>query len=232
MHPDKESWGKATDKYENKMWFREFGKSSISFINSRPEEEHPLHSGIKAFRENFQLLPSTLICPGEEFTNDVLEKAMQAGLKLVSSYYLGMRIGHQLCWNQYVCSPYLDLADSHWFEQELPIVGYFHDFDLSIHGIKWFANNLDAWQMAGANFFMDLKELSIILSHTISISENDNEYQLDLFSENNPSLIKPVRIGIYIPGKNITSKFVLDNNKKIHAIKLSEFDKAYSHLKH
>ena len=224
MHPDRESWKKATDKYENKIWFREFGKSSISFINSRPEEEHPLYSGIEAFQKNFQALPTTLICPGEEFTNNVLEKAMQAGLMLVSSYYLGMRIGHQLCWNQHVCSPYLDLAHPHWFEQELPVVGYFHDFDLSIHGINWFAQQLDAWQHAGAKFFIDFRELSNILSHTISISESTGQYQLNLLSENNLPFIKPVRIGIHIPAKNITSKFVLNNNQKTHAINLSEFE--------
>lgn len=224
MHPDKESWENATDKYENKMWFREFGKSSISFINSRPEEEHPLYSGITAFRKNFQSLPTTLICPGEEFTNDVLKKAIQAGLRLVSSYYLGMRIGHQLCWNQYVCSPYLDLADPHWFEQELPVVGYFHDFDLSTHGINWFAQHLDAWQQAGAKFFIDFREFSSILSYSISISESVGQYQLNLLSENKLPFIKPVRIGIHIPTKAITAKIVLNNNDEPYTINLSALE--------
>lgn len=224
MHPDREAWKKATDKYENKMWFREFSKSSINFINSRPEEEHPLHSGIEAFQKNFQSLPTTLICPGEEFTNDVLKKAMQAGLRLVSSYYLGMRIGHQLCWNQYVCSPYLDLADPHWFEQELPVVGYFHDFDLSTHGINWFAQHLDAWQQAGAKFFIDFREFANILSHSISISESGGQYRLNLLSENNLPFIKPVRIGIHIPTKAITTKIVLSNHNEPYTINLSELE--------
>ena len=38
MHPDRDAWKEATDKYENKMWFREFGKSSVDFINSLPKE--------------------------------------------------------------------------------------------------------------------------------------------------------------------------------------------------
>ena len=224
MHPDRKSWEKATDKYENKMWFREFGRSSIGFINSLPEEEHPLHSGIKAFQKNFQVLPTTLICPGEEFTNNVLEKAMNAGLKLVSSYYLGMRIGHQLCWNQHVCSPYLNLADSYWFDQELPVVGYFHDFDLSAHGINWFAQQLDAWQQAGAKFFIDFREFSNVLSHAISISENADQYQLNLLSENKLPFIKPVRIGIHIPTKGITTRITLNNNNEPYTINLSELE--------
>ena len=207
------------------MWFREFGRSSIGFINSLPKEEHPLLLGMEAFGKNFQSLPSTLICPGEEFTNNVLEIAMKTVLNLVSSYYLGIRIGHQLCWNQHVCSPYLDLADPRWFEQELPVVGYFHDFDLSIHGINWFTQQLDAWQQAGANFLIDFRELSAALDHTVSVWETDGQYQLNLHSDNDPSFIKPIRIGVHIPSKNFTSKFTVNNNQKTLVINLSELEK-------
>ncbi len=220
MHPDRDAWKEATDKYENKMWFREFGKSSVDFINSLPKEEHPLLLGIEAFRNNFHSLPSTLIFPGEAFTHSVLEIAMKTTLKLVSSYYLGIRIGHQLCWNQHVCSPYLDLADAHWFDQELPVVGYFHDFDVSKHGINWFAQQLDAWQQAGANFFIDFRELTVILSHTISIREKNGQYQLNFNSDTDLPYIKPIRIGVYIPAKNFTSKFTVNKKQETHIINL------------
>jgi hypothetical protein len=214
IHPDKEAWINAPDKYENKIWYREFGKNTIDYIKKRPVEEHPFELGLKAFQEIFQTNPSTLICPGDEFTNDVLLKAVEAGLMFVSSYYLAVRIDNRLCWDQYVCAPYLDNYDPSWFDAGLPVVGYFHDFDVSIHGIKWFALCLDAWQKAGANFFMDFRELSNIVSHTISISGSANQYQLNVFSENNPPFIKPVRIGIHIPGKKITLNLVLNNNQK------------------
>ncbi|WP_276502529.1 hypothetical protein [Terrimonas pollutisoli] len=225
IHPDKKAWLKADDRYENKKWFREFGKSAVSFINSLAEEKHPLLSGIEAFQKNFQSLPSTLICPGEEFTNNVLEKVLKSGLNLVSSYYLGMRIGHQLCWNQHVCSPYLDLANPRWFEQELPVVGYFHDFDVSIHGTGWFSEQLEKWQEAGAKFFIDFRELSTILSHTVSINEVTSQYRLRLYSENHLPFIKPVRIGFHIPAKNFTSTFLLDSNQETHTLNLSAFEK-------
>ena len=225
IHPDKKAWLQADDRYENKKWFREFGKSAVSFINNLGEEKHPLLSGIEAFQKNFQSLPSTLICPGEEFTNNVLEKVLKSGLNLVSSYYLGMRVGHQLCWNQHICSPYLDLANPRWFEQELPVVGYFHDFDVSIHSTGWFTEQLEKWQQAGAKFFIDFRELSIILSHTISINEVTSQYQLSLSSENQLQFIKPVCIDFHIPAKNFTSTFLLSNNREIQTIHLSAFEK-------
>lgn len=224
IHPDKKSWLNADDKHENKKWFREFGKSAVGFINSLAEEKHPLLSGIDAFQKSFRSLPSALICPGEEFTNNVLEKVLKSPLNLVSSYYLGMRIGHQLCWNQHVCSPYLDLANPCWFEQELPVVGYFHDFDIGTHGTNWFNEQLEKWEQAGAKFFIDFRELSTILSHTISINEVADQYQLSLYSENHLPFIKPARIGFHIPGKNFTSTVVLNNNQETQTLNLSEFE--------
>lgn len=218
MHPDRESWGKATDQYENKMWYREFARSSIRFVKSLPEDEHPLHLGIKAFFENFQSLPSTLICPGEEFTNDVLERAMQAGFKLVSSYYLGMRISHQLCWNQHVCSPYLDLAGSHWLDSELPVVGYFHDFDISINGTDWFTNCLENWQKAGVKYFIDFRKLAGVLSHTISLNKSGSVYQLKVQREDKWKTIHPARVSIYVPETRTTLNYECDLDQSVYEI--------------
>jgi hypothetical protein len=220
IHPDKESWLNSGDRFENKKWFREFGMSAADYISSLAEEKHPLFKGIEAFQKSFHSLPSTVIFPGEEFTVNVLEKVVKAGVNLVSSYYLGMRIGRQLCWNQYVCSPYLDLADPHWFEQELPVVGYFHDFDILNNGIQWFSQQLEEWEQAGAKYFIDFRELSSILNYTISINEASSQYQLNLHSESHLPFIKPVRAGFHIPAKNFTSKILLDNSRETRSLTL------------
>ena len=221
IHPDKESWLNAVDRFENKKWFREFGKSAGAYISSLEEEKHPLIEGIEAFEKSFHSLPSTLIFPGEEFTRNVLEKVVKSRVNLVSSYYLGMRIGNKLCWNQHVCSPYLDLANPRWFEHELPVVGYFHDFDILNHGIQWFTQQLENWQRAGAKYFIDFRELSSVLDYTISVNEAASQYQLNLHSESHPPFIKPVRAGFHIPAKNFTSKILLDNNREIRTLSLS-----------
>ena len=189
MHPDRNPGKRQQINMKIKCGSGNLAGRQLVLLIACQKKNIPCILGMEAFRKNFQSLPSTLICPGEEFTNNVLEIAMKTVLNLVSSYYLGIRIGHQLCWNQHVCSPYLDLADPRWFEQELPVVGYFHDFDLSIHGINWFAQQLDAWQHAGAKFFIDFRELSNILSHTISISESAGQYQLNLLQTIIPHLL-------------------------------------------
>lgn len=221
IHPDKEAWLHAADRYENKTWYREFGKNTLDYIKKRPIEEHPFTTGLKTFREIFQNEPCTLICPGDEFTNDVLFKAREAGFKFVSSYYLAININNQLCWDQHVCAPYLDKYDSSWFDAGLPVVGYFHDFDIGIHGNNWFENCIEGWITSGGKYFIDFRELSAIFSHTISMTESDNLFQIHIFPyENADAFIKKIRIGISVPARNFTSEYVLDGNENTHVISI------------
>jgi len=218
IHPDKESWINAHDRYDNKAWYREFGRNTIDYIKNMTAEEHPFESGLKAFQEIFQTDPSALICPGDEFTNDVLAKAMEAGLMFVSSYYLAVRIDNRLCWDQYVCAPYLDRYDPSWFDAGLPVVGYFHDFDISINGADWLSECLENWQQAGVKYFIDFRELAGIVSHTISLNKVGNEYQLKVQTEDKWKTIHPVRILAYFPETCSTLKYDCDLNQSINNI--------------
>ena len=106
-----------------------------------------------------------------------------------------------------LCSPYLNLAVPHWFDSELPVVGYFHDFDVSAHGLELVhekPGRMGIWPVP--NFLWISGNLSNILIIISSVSENEDQCQLNLFSENNPPFIKPIRIGIHIPGKTYTTK--------------------------
>ena len=218
IHPDREAWINAHDRYDNKAWYREFGSKAIDYIKNLPVEEHPFRLGIKAFHEIFQTDPSTLICPGDEFTNDVLEKAIEAGLMFVSSYYLAVRIGNRLCWDQYVCAPYLDRYNSSWFDAGLPVVGYFHDFDISIHGVDWLSDCLENWQKAGAKYFIDFRELAGIVSHTISLNKVGNGFQLNVQQEDKWKTIRPARISAYFPETLSTFKYDCDLRQSVYSI--------------
>ncbi len=218
IHPDKEAWVNAHDKYDNKAWYREFGRNTIDYIRNIPAEEHPFKLGLVAFRDIFQTSPSTLICPGEEFTNDVLSKALEAGLMFVSSYYLAVRIDKTFYWDQYVCAPYLNNHDPSWFDAGLPVVGYFHDFDLSIHGIDWLADCLENWQKAGANYFIDFRELAGILSHTISLNKRETEFQLNVEQKDKWKTIRPFRISAYFPETGLTIKNDYDLNQSMYIL--------------
>ncbi len=163
MHPDGAVWASAPDRYEAVAWYRELGATARAALAAAPPERHPLALGLAAFERWFATRPAALVCPGDQWTDEVVERALDLGFELVSSYYLGLRDGARLCWAQHVCAPYLDLADPAWFAGELPVVGYFHDRDVVLHGTDWIEAQLERWEAAGARRFLDLRELGAAL---------------------------------------------------------------------
>jgi hypothetical protein len=200
MHPDTVLWAKAPDRYDSVDWYRELGSAAASVIKNRPASKHPLALGISAFRRFFNTRPTTLICPGEQWTSAVLEWALDLGLQLVGSYYLALREGNRFCWSQHVCAPYLDRPDPAWFAAGMPVVGYFHDFDISRNGVAWFSRWLDEWQVAGAERIIDFRELAAGLGHRFSLEERGGELQLKFFKPNGPAQVRPLIVAIR-PGK-------------------------------
>jgi hypothetical protein len=206
MHPDTSAWAKAADRYESAQWYRELGEAARQAIASRPAWQHPLALGMAAFRHFFKMHPTTLICPGEQWTNDSLKCALQLGLQLVGSYYLALRDGGRFCWSQHVCAPYLDQADSEWFEAGLPVVGYFHDFDVCRRGVEWFSDNLERWRSAGAKRFIDYRELAAGLSCRLSLEERDNRLHLTVTNGGGPALVRDLKIAFRVPHGPVPSR--------------------------
>src|SRR5262249_275756 len=153
MYPDSAVWAQAPDRYDTTAWYRELGAGASAAIALRAPECHPLELGMRALREHFGVVPTTLIPPGAEWTDVVLERALELGLQFVDSYYLALRDANRFCWSTHVCSPYLDEAESSWFTGELPVVGYFHDREPAIGGAAWIGRCLDQWREAGATRF-------------------------------------------------------------------------------
>jgi hypothetical protein len=196
IHPDRSAWLRAPDRYESVAWYRELG---IPYTGP-----HPVESGLAAFQKWFHQRPSTLICPGDQWTDAVLERAMELGFELVSSYYLGIRDSCRLLWVNHVCAPYLDTPDASWFDAGLPVVGYFHDRELALEGSAWMSACLDAWQGAGANRFVDLRELAASLSLRISLKKDPQ--RLVVTTQTPFELVKPVVLGLYAPGMTAAAR--------------------------
>lgn len=222
MHPDSISWAMSPDRYESVNWYREFGSAATPIIAARQPDEHPLALGITAFRKYFQVQPTTLICPGDEWTSEVLERALDLGLHLVSSYYLALRHQERFCWAQHVCAPYLDEPDSAWFDAGLPVVGYFHDYDLALKGTDWMSKWLDRWQAAGARQFMDFRQLAGAVSRTFSLEDHNDEICLMVRGDCAPQLVRPLKVMIRIPGGKMPSRLpvAFDNRDQLEFVKV------------
>ena len=196
MHPDSTSWLKAPNRYESEEWYRELGTPAKEVIASRPAEKHPLALGIDSLQKYFGIYPTSLICPGDQWTNDILERALDLGLNLISSYYLAVRDGNRFCWTQHVCAPYLDEPKGAWFDAGLPVIGCFHDFDISRNGVEWLCKLLERWQDAGASRLIDLRELATMVSRTLYLKEHDGGTTLEVESDSAPEPVRPLSIHI------------------------------------
>jgi hypothetical protein len=172
MHPDRARWAASGDRYAAESWYRELLPDADTLATT----EHPLALGLAAIEDAFGTRPRTLVCPGDAWTEDALTRALDLGLDLVSSYYLALRDADRWLWCQHVCAPYLDTAEAHRFTAGLPVIGYFHDMEPSVHGTGWFGRQLDAWTAAGARRMIDLRGLAEALDVRLSY---DGE-QLDL----------------------------------------------------
>ncbi len=194
IHPDIDAWLRADDRFESEDWYRELGKSAQPFLAKLTLSDHPITRGLITIEDYFGSRPTTLICPGEQFTDETLSTALDAGLRLIGSYYLAIRHDDRFCWNQHVCAPYLNELDGKWFTSGLPVIGYFHDRELSLEGVDWMTRWLDAWQNAGARRFVDYRHLASALGKTLSLRETRGELQLTVHEE--ASLQSPVPLDI------------------------------------
>lgn len=202
MHPDSAAWARASDRDETwpaTSWYRELGEAAQATIAARPSEQHPLALGVAAFQQYFDAHPTTLICPGDQWTLDIPERALDLGLQIVSSYYLAVRDSDRFCWAQHVCAPYLDTPDPAWFAAGLPVVGYFHDRELALEGVGWMSRWLNQWQDAGARRLMDFRELAAALSRRFSLQARQGILRLTVTNTSALPLVRPLTVSIRVP---------------------------------
>jgi hypothetical protein len=206
MHPDSATWATAPDRFEAVSWYRELGRAAGTTLRSRTPDRHPIALGIKGFHEHFAAHPTTLICPGDEWTDDALERALDLDLQLVSSYYLAIRDRERFCWAQHVCAPYLDDARAAWFDAGLPVVGYFHDADLALKGVDWLRGCLARWDDAGARHLIDLRALAAAVGRRLRLEDDGGTLTLTVTAGDAPDLVRSLKVGVSDPRGRLPHK--------------------------
>jgi hypothetical protein len=192
MHPDVDAWAAAPDRYDSAAWFRELGYEPA-------RARHALDCGVDALERQFAARPTTLICPGDEWTNDVLEQALDRDIQLVGSYYLAIRDGASFWWCTHVCAPYFDEPDASWFASALPVVGYCHDRDLVLNGVDWWRHCLDQWCAAGACRIIDYRQLASVLAQRLEIDDGAGGLRLTVSATATLPRVKALPVWVRSP---------------------------------
>src|SRR5262249_25955795 len=90
---------------------------------------------------------------------------------------------------------YLDLAAPEWLTAGLPVVGYFHDNDLSPGGLEWLRDRLDEWTAAGVERMLDFRELAGVLGLELELGTRDGCPLLTVTRrEGAPPPVRPVPV--------------------------------------
>ena len=204
MPADLRGWSRASDRYENVAWYREFDTDP-----ELPAAEHPVALGASLLRAHFLRPPTTLVCPGQAWTDAVLEHALAAGLRLVSADGLALRDGERFCWCAGVPAVYLDKPDPAHLESELPAIGYFHDYELAVIGLDWMSTQLDAWREAGARRLIDFRELAAALELRLELAREAGGWRLESGGDRDPPLPRPLPVMLHVPGAEPPSQVEL-----------------------
>jgi hypothetical protein len=206
MHPDTDRWSHASDRYEATSWFRELGTTAAAALGARPPARHPLAMGMRALRRYFEICPTTLVSPGDEWTDGSLGHALDLGLDLVSNYHLAIRDGERFCWTTAICAPHLSQPGAGWFNAGLPVVASFHDRDPVLEGAAWVSRWLDTWRTAGARRLIDLRELAGALGRRLRLGVTDGGLRLAVDATAAPPLVRPLPISVAWPGRPLPSR--------------------------
>ena len=166
LRPDVDRWVRAPDRHDAVAWYREFDAAAEESV-AASASEHPLARGVDELAGFFGARPTTVVFPGDEWTNASLDRALDLGLSFAASYYLALRDGDRLCWCEQVCAPYLDEPDHRWFASGVPIVGYFHARDIATHGVGWLGDLLSRWSEAGATRMIGFDDLAFALGSRV-----------------------------------------------------------------
>jgi hypothetical protein len=220
MHPDSSAWAKAADRYEAVSWFRELGRSAEAVLRRRSNRMHPVMRGIDALRRFFGVRPTTLICPGDEWTNTAMEFALDAGLHFVGSYYLAIRDDNRFCWCTHICAPYLDEAHASWFDSGMPVVGYFHDREPALEGTRWITLCLDEWEKVGARRFIDFRQLAAAVRRQLHLSLSEGMLHLAVTHHGAPALVRGQPFNVYVPDMFLPSTLVVSEGDKHSVLKI------------
>jgi hypothetical protein len=188
VHPELERWARAPSRHEKLGWYRELGPEIATVVADRALSAHPVSLGLELFRRHFDESPSVLVCPGNAWSEDTLDRAHALGLEAVAADGLAVRHGQDFGWIPGLVSRPLEAPSARALAVEAPVVACLHDRDVALGGIDWMNVWLERWRAAGAERFVDLRELTSVLGLTLGLGRDSGGWRLEVARERGPAL--------------------------------------------
>jgi hypothetical protein len=201
VHPDLDRWARAPTRHQKLGWYRELGPEVAGTLARRPLSAHPIARGLELFEPHFGGPPSVLICPGNACGRGTLERASALGLDAVAAHGLAVRRGDDLDWVPGVGNGQPDSQGARALAAGIPAVACFHDRDLALEGVDWLGGLLARWRPAGADRFVDLRELTSAFGLRLGLDRAPDGWRLEVARESGPTLRRPFGVLVRAPDR-------------------------------
>ena len=145
MDPDTTAWAGATDRFTEVGWYRELWPPRLPAEPAVAEQA----ARLRRWQDALDQPGTALVAPGEAWGAATVAAARDCGFRLFNSWGICRLDTGTPVWSRGVGSPYLDEADRHWTQSDLPTVGYFHDRDLAVNEPDWVRTHLGNWRDCG-----------------------------------------------------------------------------------
>jgi hypothetical protein len=101
-------------------------------------------------------------------------------------------------------------------------VGYFHDFDLALKSVDWMSKWLERWHSAGAQQFMDFRQLAAAVGRSFCLEDHNGEMCLMVRGGCAPHLVRPLKVMIRVPEGKMPSRIpvVFDDKEQLLIVKV------------
>jgi hypothetical protein len=201
VHPELERWARAPTRHQKLGWYRELGPEVAGTLRRKAAGAHPIARGLELFERHFGEPPSVLVCPGNACGPESLERAFALGLEAVAADGLAVRRGGDLAWLPGVRNAEPDSHGSRSLGALIPAVACFHDRDLAQAGVDWLQRLLARWRSAGADRFIDLRELTSALGLRLALDPAPEGWRLEVVRERGPALRRPFPVLVRAPDR-------------------------------
>lgn len=221
VDPHIDDWFSANDRYSNLAWYHEFRHVYENCDVKDSKIIYILNESYKNIEECFGVLPTTITPSGHEQSRNADILAFEEGYKLFSSGYNATKKSGLIIRNDKIESIFFEITKpsiSH-LESGYPVVGVFHDYDMSTRGKDWIDETIRQWLELGFNKIITLKELAGYLCASINGKISDKTMYIDVDVSRTGDVSNKIE-SRYFFQKSMEIEVTIPKKSKIKAIEL------------
>ena len=240
---DIDDWVRASSKYKNGKWYREFRNQ----VTGKPVRSKRAIEAMKASAERihkaFGTRPEIIVPSGHEHDQEAPVWAREGGYTVFSSGSTFLLHKDDIIQNRKVRASYPE----HRFDivslsrAGYPVIFVFHDYDIYRSGVAWLTNQILLLKRSGVARFLSMEEVCHVLMARMEVVWDDGSMDIDIDFGGSlrtfpPTGMLPLRIGrkvrsLDVNGHPYTAPLAFVDNRTFFSIPFSKVTDSRLHMR-